>query len=362
MVALTLPLSAALLASVGVPARDLHDLPDSPARFADGGHFRIEIPSVEGPAAFDAVLGEAARRSVAVHRVSQGSGVWLLTDDELDMMADRSASTHTQVVLFCGPRASWDTGVQARSSSGAVIAGALRGDDQLAFAVEDALRAAAHCIDGVLVADLGLLRVLGSAKRAGELPADFELKVSVNLPVGNAATARVLEDLGATSLNLPVDLPLAAIAAIRAAVDVPVDMYVESADEFGATLRHYEIGDLIRVAAPVYVKFTVSNAPGIYPSGAHLEPTVIALARERVRRAQLGLDLLERLYPGAVASPLSVRWQRATLLQAVRAAWADDELMAPEQHPARPSDHRLQHGRNATRHSQLFRIHGVCQW
>jgi hypothetical protein len=36
------------------------------------------------------------------------------------------------------------------------------------------------------------------------------------------------------------------------------------------------------------------DAPDIYPSGTHLEQTAIALSRERVRPARLGLELLER--------------------------------------------------------------------
>ena len=52
-------------------------------RFADGLRYRIEIPSVEGPAVLKAVLDEAERREVPVRRVSQGSGVMMLTDDEV---------------------------------------------------------------------------------------------------------------------------------------------------------------------------------------------------------------------------------------------------------------------------------------
>jgi hypothetical protein len=51
---------------------------------------------------------------------------------------------------------------------------------------------------------------------------------------------------------------------------------------FSALLRHPE---LIRVAAPIYLKFGLRNSPDVYPSGTHLENTVIALSRERVRRA-----------------------------------------------------------------------------
>jgi hypothetical protein len=60
----------------------------------------------------------------------------------------------------------------------------------------------------------------------------------------------------------------------------------------------------VRIAAPVYVKFGLRNAPDVYPSGSHLEATVVALSRERVRRARLGLELLEREYPEAVTSEL----------------------------------------------------------
>ncbi len=50
----------------------------------------------------------------------------------------------------------------------------------------------------------------------------------------------------------------------------------------------------MRVAAPIYLKFTVRNAPGIYPAGGHLEGVVLATAKERVRRASIGLNILGR--------------------------------------------------------------------
>ncbi|MBV8953556.1 MAG: U32 family peptidase [Solirubrobacterales bacterium] len=114
------------------------------------------------------------------------------------------------------------------------------------------------------------------------------------LAIANPATARVLAHLGASTLNVTPDLSLAQIAAIRAAVDLPLDVYVEVPDTLGGFVRLHEIPELIRVASPVYVKFGLRNAPDIYPSGTHLEATAVALSRERVRRARLGLDLLAR--------------------------------------------------------------------
>jgi hypothetical protein len=102
------------------------------------------------------------------------------------------------------------------------------------------------------------------------------------------------EDLGASTLNLTTDLSLAQISAIRSQVDVPVDVYVEAADDFGGAVRHYEVPDLVRVAAPIYLKFTVRNSPGLYPSGTHIQGVVESTARERVRRAAIGYSMLTR--------------------------------------------------------------------
>jgi hypothetical protein len=104
----------------------------------------------------------------------------------------------------------------------------------------------------------------------------------------------VLVGLGANTLNLVTDLSLAQISAIRAAVDVPIDFYIESPDNLGGFVRLYELAELIRLAAPVYAKFGLRNAPNLYPSGTHLEATAIALSRERVRRAQLAMEMLGR--------------------------------------------------------------------
>jgi Peptidase family U32 len=305
------------LQSIGLPAGDLHDLPDSPLRFPDGAQYRVEIPSVEGPSCLDAVLEEAARLDVRIHRVSQGSGVFLQTDAELDAIARSAADAQVEVSLFARPSAGWDTSAMARATAGAVVAATSRGQEQVVQGLEDVKRAAAHGIRSVLVADLGLLSVFGAMRAAGELPDDMQTKVSVMLPAANPPAARVLADLGANTLNLPTDLMLPQIAAIRAAVDVPLDLYVEAPDNLGGFVRLYEIPEIIRIAAPVYVKFGLRNAPDVYPAGTHIEATTVALSRERVRRARLGLELLERSGYEPTTSELGARGLAVPVLTAV---------------------------------------------
>jgi hypothetical protein len=292
------------LKGMGLPTGDLHDLPSSPQRFPDGGQWRVEIPSVEGPNALRAVFETADALGVPVHRVSQGSGVMLLTDDELDQMRELAAARGIEVSLFVGPRAGWDTGAMAYATAGRIVAPKIRGGDQLVQAVEDVRRSCEHGIESVLVTDEGLLEVLGEMKRAGELPAGLILKGSVMLGAANPVSVRNLERLGLTTFNVPTDLSLAQLAALRAATTMPLDIYIEVPDDIGGFIRHYEIAEIVRVAAPVYLKFGLRNAPNIYPSGTHMEATAVALTKERLRRAKLGLDLLHRLDPNTVMSPL----------------------------------------------------------
>ncbi len=292
------------LVRLGLPPGDLYSLPASAKRFPDGAQYRVEIPSVEGPRALAAVLDEADKRRVRVHRVSQGSGIELLTDAEMREMAVLGAEARVEVSLFVGPRAAWETGAQVVSAAGKNLGARHRGMDQLVYAIEDVRRACGLGIRGVLVADEGLLWVVHEMKKAGRLPAGLVVKVSVQMGAANPASIRLQEQLGAGTYNAPTDLDLPKLAAIRAAVSLPLDLYVEAPDNFGGFVRHYEIPEIVRVAAPVYVKFGLRNAPDVYPSGTHLEATVIALSRERVRRAEIGLDHLRRYYPEATTSEL----------------------------------------------------------
>ena len=141
-------------------------------------------------------------------------------------------------------------------------------------------------------------------RAAGDLPPELIIKTSVMMAPANPASARLLQDLGADTINIPSDVTLSQIAGIRAALTVPIDFYIEAPDNIGGFIRYYEAPELIRVAAPVYLKFGVRNAPDIYPVNTNLVATAIALSRERVRRAQLVRELIARHAPEAMMSPV----------------------------------------------------------
>ena len=282
----------AALAQAGLVAEP--DWPASQVSFPDGAHFRIEIPSVEGPAVLRAVVGEAAERHITVNRVSQGSGAMLLSSAELAEMARIAADNGIEVSLFVGPREEWDIGRAASAPDGQVFAGRLRGTRQLRYAVDDIARAADLGIRGFLIADPGLLNLVTGLQAAGQLPASIVWKVSAVLAPSNPLSFRLLEQIGASTINVPSDLTLGQIAEMRAASRLPIDLYVETPDAMGGVVRGHEAAELISVAAPMYTKFGLRNSRMLYPSGAHLVDEASAIAREKVHRASVALEWIAR--------------------------------------------------------------------
>lgn len=222
----------------------------------------------------------------------------MLTDAEIAEMAILGAEHGVEVSLFLGPRGAWDAGGQSLATP--AVGGVARGSEGVDWCVAEVRRGVSLGIRSFLVADVGVLARLGDLKRRGELPETVMLKTSVLLPCANPETAATLEGLGAGTINVSTDLSPAELGELRGACSAPLDVYVEVPDDQGGFVRFYEVPEMIRLAAPLYVKLGVRNAPNIYPVGLHLVDTAEKLGRERVRRTELVLRLLRERAPDLV--------------------------------------------------------------
>lgn len=291
------------LEKLGLPGRDLYELPTSEKRFPDGCHYRIEISGVERPNVLEAVIKESEKRDMPVHRlISMVMGSTLLSEKELREFAQMAADAKMEVIVTPGPRPTWDVGRQIITSEGALSGLRHRGADQLAYVIADIMRAIDIGFRGFLVTDEGLLWILNELKKMGEIPKDVVFKVSIFAGHGNPAGAKVLEMLGASTFNPVGDLTLPQLAAMRKVINIPMDIHVYLFDSFGGFVRFYECPEIIRVAAPCYFKIE----PG--PSVATLykpwaNPDHLAfLAREKVKYAEIIRDIVEKNYPEAKLS------------------------------------------------------------
>ena len=279
----------------------------SSSTFKDGAQYRIEIPSTEGPKAFRMVLEEAEKLGCPVHRISQGSGIQMLSDDEISEMVRIGADRNIEVCLFTTPRAGFDIGGAWNAPVGKFIQWQVRGADQLRYSLDDIYRAVDLGIRSVLIADVGLIKIINDLRACGDLPAELMVKSSAVMMPANPASAKLMEDLGSDTVNVSTDLSVAQLSAIRQVVSVPLDIYIEAPDGIGGFVRHFETPDMIRFASPIYVKLGLRNAPDIYPAGKHIEATALNLSCERVRRSKLVYDLIQREMPEAVISRTGIK-------------------------------------------------------
>jgi hypothetical protein len=276
---------------LGLPGSDLYDLPTSGATFPDGAHFRIEIPTVNTSQAVAALLERADELGVTINRVTETYGMFRHTRQEIKEYVNLTRDYGAELIMSTGPRATYDTGATVLSSQGVRIGYRLRGIEQLARAVEDIKRGVELGVRGFLIYDEGMLWVVTKMRKDGELPSDVIFKVSAHCGHSNPAAFKLLEEIGADSINPVRDLQLPMIAALRAAVTTPIDCHTDNPPASGGFVRTYEAPEIARLASPVHLK------TGNSVISAHGQLTTAENGRRMAEQASLVVEMVNRYRP-----------------------------------------------------------------
>lgn len=284
------------LNSIGLPGGDAYDLPTSKKRFSDGAQYRFEVPGIQGPKVMEALLEEMEKYGISLHRVTQTKGIMMLTDNEIMQMVKLAKEAQTDLILAIGPRATTDTSASVHTEEGVRMGYRLRGQEQVVRAVEDVKRAASLGCYSFLVYDEGCLWLLNEMRKAGEIPAECHFKVSAHAGHGNPCSARLLEMIGANSVNPVRDIQLQMLAAMRQAIDIPIDIHTENPKSTGGFIRHYEVPEMIRIAAPIYLKTGGSVA------ATHSWESTTDDAKKRAKQVSLVRRMIDQYYPEAICS------------------------------------------------------------
>lgn len=287
----------AYLKKIGLPDGDRYDLPTSTKRFADGGQYRFEVPGIQGPAAMKALLEQLDEFGIQIHRVTQTKGIWTLLDSEIEKMVDYANKWKVDLLLAIGPRATTDTSASVNTPEGVRMGYRLRGQEQIIRAVEDVRRAARLGVRSFMVYDEGALWLLNKMRTDSFIPKTCKFKISAHAGHGNPCSAKLMESIGADSFNPVRDIQLQMLSAIRQAIDIPIDIHTENPKSTGGFIRHYEVPEFIRIAAPVYLKTGGSVA------ATHSWDTTEADARKRAKQVALVKRVISEYYPEAVVSP-----------------------------------------------------------
>jgi len=265
-------------------------------RFSDGGQYRFEVPGIQGPNALNSLISTCEEYDVFIHRITQTKGIMFLLDEEIEEMVSLANEFKSNLFLSVGPRATYDTSATAQTKEGSRIGYRLRGYDNLVYAIEDVKRAVELGVKGILLYDEGLLWALAKLRENGEIAKDTKFKLSAHAGAGNPASAKLFEEIGLNSFNPVRDLQIPMIAAIREAIDIPIDIHTENPKSTGGFIRHYEVPDIIRVGAPVYLKTGGSIVK------RHNWDTTEKEAQLRIKQVLLVKSMIKRYYPEAILS------------------------------------------------------------
>ena len=276
---------------LGLPEGDLFDMPSSKARFPDGAAFRIECPTVNSADAVAALLDTSTKMGITINRVTETYGMFRHTRQELKEFCRLCNQYGAELLMSVGPRATYDTGATVLSPQGVRISYRLRGMEQVLRGIEDIKRGYELGVRGFLIYDEGMLWVVNEMRKEGALPKEIVYKCSAHLGHCNPASFKVLETLGADSINPVRDLQIPMIAALRAAVKVPIDVHTDNPPGSGGFIRVYEAPEIVRVAAPVHCK------TGNSVVGGHGEMTSAADGKRMAEQAAIVVEMVNKYYP-----------------------------------------------------------------
>lgn len=283
----------------GIPGRDGYDLPTSKKAFPDGAHYRFEIAGVERASTMEAMIVEARRRNFTVHRVIATVGGSTYCDfEELKAMAQMAYEEKIEVVMAAGHRKGWDVGAkESATSEGAMQGFRLRGSDNLSYHIADILRNVEAGFRGFLVYDEGVLFLLNKMRKEGFLPKEVIFKFSVFGGYCSAVGAKVIESMGANSMNPSSDVSLPILAGIRQTVNIPLDVYMIVVDSFGGVFRAYEGPEIARIASPCYFKFEPGTSEGEIYKPWIAESWHQDFIRQKVKIAAIVQEIMEKHAP-----------------------------------------------------------------
>jgi len=254
-------------------------IPDSKKCFTDGANYRLEVSGIETPGILEAVVGEAKKLGIPIHRAIaavNGSKHW--NNHDLQELAKIAAANHVEVIICPGHLArglienpnnlftmmNWQNGAEA---------------DAYWFEVLRCLRLGFR---GFLVWRKSMLKYLAEERTRGHIPRKTIFKISTFDNNANSLDFQLCKDLGADTINSANGLTLKALAAIRQAVDTVMDVHITF---WQMALERHRVGDhtfitslaaepydriadapeIARVCSPVYFKFEADNPcrPGI---------------------------------------------------------------------------------------------------
>jgi hypothetical protein len=286
-----------MMEKVGIPGTDQYERIPSKKTFPDGANFRVEVSAVESASILKATIDEGKKLGIPLHRViAMCRGATLSTREQLVEFAKVAEDNGVEVIIFPGPRPAWYTGRLVSTPAGAFAGLRLRGSDNIAHYLADVMRCLEIGYKGFLVWDEGVLWMLNEMKKNGDIPEDVIFKISVFAGHANPAGAKLMESLGAGTLNPVADISIEALGAIRKVINIPMDVHIQFFDSAGGMNRMYEAADIAYVASPVYFKMEPGPGTEMFLPWRMSDESNAELCRFKMRCVKNIYEIIQNAY------------------------------------------------------------------
>lgn len=249
------------------------DLPDSDKRFPDRVHYRIEVSGVETAEILEAVVDEAKKQGIPIHRaIATVAGSKFYTDEQLKELAKVAAKNKIEVII-CP-----DSLARAVIDDPNKIFTNLNWQDtkEAQKYLDEVERCSNLGFRGFLVWRKGMLRMLSHLRRwKTRVAEDAIFKLSTFDNNANYSDFILAQELGADTVNTANNLTLENFAYIRRGINIVMDVHItfwqmefqkNEKSRLELAVKPYDriedAPEIARIASPVYFKFE-AGTPGI---------------------------------------------------------------------------------------------------
>lgn len=304
------------------------DIKSSDKRFPDGANYRIEVSGIETADILKAVIDEAKKQGIPIHRaIATVRGSACYSDEQLKELAKVAAENEVEVIICPGKLAQAVFDDPNRILSGLNWQNTEEADAY----TREILRCVKIGFRGFLVWRKGMLRAL-NFRRKFDIPPETIFKLSTFDNNANVYDFSLAEKSGADTINTANGLSLKSLSEIRRNINVPLDIHMtfwqlafekNESGRLELTAKPYDRIDdapeIVRVAGPCYFKFEAGTPGlGVYDLSGP-DWTLKDLAehkRKDVRTAAQVVRRVKEKYPGLVLSD-----------------WGPKDLRVPREYP-----------------------------
>ncbi len=289
-------------------------LPDSLKKFPDGANYRIEVSGIETAEILTAVIDEARKHGIPIHRaIATVAGSKFYSDAQLKELAQVAADNKVEVIICPDNLAK----VVIDDPNKIFTVLNWQSNEEAAIYYGEIARCAKIGFLGFLTWRKGMLDALNKMRKHADcalygMPTDAIFKLSTFDNNANVADFAVAEMLGANTINAANNLTIENFFHIRRAISVAIDVHItfwqlffekneKGRLELGVKPydRIKDAPEIARVASPVYFKFE-AGTPGIGVYNIGPDWTFEQLAehkRKDVRTAAKIIETIRKKYP-----------------------------------------------------------------